>query len=75
MEYDRRENILTLYAEAGGDQLDDEQYRWISSRGKVVAKGPSININETEGLSTYLRAELESQGALTYTQPFGLNTK
>lgn len=72
VEYDRQANTLTLSAEAGGEPLDDERYRWISAGGETVAEGPSIAISETEGVSSYLRAEITSDGALTYTQPFGI---
>jgi histidinol phosphatase-like PHP family hydrolase len=70
--YDRDANTLTLAAEVNGTPVDDSQVQWISNRGDVVAEGKSISIDETDGLSTYLRAEIRSDGALTYTQPFGL---
>lgn len=72
VDYDRRANTLTLSAEVEGEPVADDQIAWISNRGEVVAEGHRIDLNDTEGLSTYLRAEIRSDGALTYTQPFGL---
>lgn len=73
--YDRQGNTLTLSAEVAGEPLAEDRIQWISNRGAVVAEGSSIDLDETEGLSTYVRAELRSRGALTYTQPFGLEEK
>ncbi len=70
--YDRSANTLTLAAEVEGTPVEDSQVRWISNRGEVVARGRRIALDKTEGLTTYLRAEVRSEGALTYTQPFGL---
>lgn len=72
VEYDRSANTLTLAAEVAGTPVADRQVRWISNRGEVVAEGTRISLDDTDGLSTYLRAEIRSDGALTYTQPFGL---
>lgn len=73
--YDRAANTLALAAEVNGTPVDDEQVRWISDRGAVVAEGTRISLDDTEGLTTYLRAEIRSTGALTYTQPFGLGER
>lgn len=73
--YDRATNTLTLVAAVNGETVEDSQVQWISNRGEVVAKGQSIDLDETNGLSTYLRAEIRSDGALTYTQPFGLGER
>lgn len=73
--YDAKSNTLTIEAEVEGELLEEKGYTWISNRGDEVAKGPSIDLSEIEDLSTYLRAELRSDGALTYTQPFGLQAK
>jgi len=70
--YDRGGNTLTLTAEVGGVPVEGHQVRWISNQGEVVAEGTSIDLNEVHGLTSYLRAEIRSEGALTYTQPFGL---
>lgn len=75
VEYDRKENVLTLAAEVEGAPVEGRQVQWISNRGEVVAEGPRIDLDEVDGLSTYLRAEIRSEGALTYTQPFGLGTR
>lgn len=70
--YDRQNNTLSIAAEVEGEPVSPKQVRWISSRGDVVGTGTSIDLGETEGLSTYLRAEIRSEGAHTYSQPFGL---
>lgn len=49
---------------------DDALYiRWISD-GKVVAEGNSIDLDECENIGSYVRAEIISEGAVTYTQAF-----
>ncbi len=73
--YDREANVLTLAAEVNGTPVDGEQVQWISNRGEVVGEGRRISLDDTDGLSTYLRAEIRSDGALTYTQPFGLGER
>jgi hypothetical protein len=75
IDYDQGSNTLTISAEVDGDPVHPAQVRWISNGGEVVASGTSIDLDETDGLSTYLRAEIRSVGALTYTQPFGLGTE
>jgi hypothetical protein len=72
VEYDRSANVLALSASVDGEPVAPEQVRWISNRGEVVSTGRRIDLDATEGLTTYLRAEIRSTGALTYTQPFGL---
>ncbi len=73
--YDRAANTLTLTAEVNGTPVDDEQVQWISNQGEVVATGKRIALSDTDGLTTYLRAEIRSDGALAYTQPFGLDKR
>ncbi len=46
--------------------------RWISD-GKVVAEGNSIDLDECENIGSYVRAEILSEGAVTYTQAFALD--
>jgi histidinol phosphatase-like PHP family hydrolase len=75
IEYDRETNTLTLTAEVKGNRIDSGRIKWISSRGEVVAEGNTIDLSQESGLSTYLRAEIRSEGALTYTQPFGLEKR
>ena len=49
---------------------DDALYiRWISD-GKVVAEGNSIDLDECDNIGSYVRAEIISEGAVTYTQAF-----
>ena len=53
---------------------DDALYiRWISDNGTVVAEGNSIDLDECENIGSYVRAEIISEGAVTYTQAFLLN--
>lgn len=74
--YSKQANTLTIVAEVNGERLNDSAFTWFSDRGQIVAKDTSsINLNKTEGLTTYLRAEIRSFGSLTYTQPFGLADK
>ena len=46
--------------------------RWISD-GKVVAEGTTIDLDECENIGSYVRAEIISEGAVTYTQAFLLD--
>ena len=46
--------------------------RWISD-GQVVAEGSSIDLDECENIGSYVRAEIISEGAVTYTQAFVLD--
>ena len=73
--YDRQRNTLTISAEVEGEPVTPNQVRWISNGGNVVATGTSVDLGETEGLTTYLRAEIRSEGAQTYSQPFGLSVE
>lgn len=75
VQYDQSANVLHLTATVDGEPVAPEQVRWISNGGKVVATGKRIDLDDTEGLTTYLRAEIRSTGALTYTQPFGLGER
>ena len=60
---DDAEDAITIDA-------DDALYiRWISD-GKVVAEGNSIDLDECENIGSYVRAEIISEGAVTYTQAF-----
>lgn len=56
------------------DASDALYVRWISD-GKVVAEGASIDLNACENIGSYVRAEIISEGAVTYTQAFLLNYK
>lgn len=73
--YEDEVNTLTLMAKTDGEPVDESGYTWFSNRGKIVARGSAINLDETEGLTTYLRAEILGPGGVTYTQPFGLGDK
>lgn len=54
---------------SGSDML---YVRWISD-GKVIAEGNSIDLDECENVGSYVRAEIISEGAVTYTQAFLLS--
>lgn len=51
---------------SGSDML---YVRWISD-GQVVAEGNSIALDECENIGSYVRAEIISEGAVTYVEPF-----
>ena len=51
------------------DTNDALYIRWISD-GKVVAEGNTIDLDECENVGSYVRAEIISEGAVTYTQAF-----
>ncbi|HPB10281.1 MAG TPA: hypothetical protein PLT74_03395 [Kiritimatiellia bacterium] len=63
---------ITLTAAADGAILSAEHYRWIVG-GRTVMTGPTLNYNATRGISNYVRAEIESTGGITYTNPFGFS--
>lgn len=46
--------------------------RWISN-GNVVKEGASIDLDECGNIGSYVRAEIISEGSVTYTQPFLLS--
>ena len=60
---DNAEDAITIDAE------NALYIRWISD-GKVVAEGNSIDLDECENIGSYVRAEIISEGAVTYTQAF-----
>lgn len=52
---------------------DDALYiRWISD-GNVVAEGATIDLDECDNIGSYVRAEIISEGAVTYTQAYLLS--
>lgn len=63
---DDADDVITINAE------NALYIRWISD-GKVVAEGNSIDLDECENIGSYVRAEILSEGAVTYTQAFLLN--
>ena len=73
--YDKKNNKLTLEAESNGAALEGSRFSWFSNKGKKIASGKTIDLDKTEGLTTYLRAEIRGDGGTTYTQPFGLTEK
>ena len=64
---DDAEDTITINAE------NALYIRWISDDGVVVAEGNSIDLDECENIGSYVRAEIISEGAVTYTQAFLLN--
>lgn len=73
-DHDKKTNVITIHADCGGEPLDDGAFSWMSAGGKVIAQGPTLALNEVEGLSKYVRAEIRGTGGTTFTQPFGLRT-
>ena len=63
---DNAEDTITI----DGDNM--LYIRWISD-GNVVAEGATIDLDECENIGSYVRAEIISEGAITYTQAFLLN--
>ncbi|MCL2300329.1 MAG: PHP domain-containing protein [Firmicutes bacterium] len=64
--------VTKITVEAGKITLETDNalaVHWVSD-GKVVAKGPSIELSACEGLGAYVRAELFGNGGVLYTQPF-----
>jgi len=74
IEHDKKTNVIAILADCGDEPLDDGAFSWISAGGKVIAQGPTLALNEVEGLSKYVRAEIRGTGGTTFTQPFGLRT-
>lgn len=70
--HDLAAQTITLTSAADGAVLSDEHYRWLVG-GRTVMSGPTLNYNETPGISNYVRAEIESSGGITYTNPFGFS--
>lgn len=60
---DDDDDTITL---SGSDML---YVRWISD-GRVIAEGNKIDLDECENIGSYVRAEIISEGAVTYTEPF-----
>ena len=60
---DDAEDTITINAE------NALYIRWISD-GNVVAEGNSIDLDECENIGSYVRAEIISEGAVTYSQAF-----
>jgi len=73
--YDEVNNTLTIEAESNGLALDDNRFTWFSNRGEKAASGMTIDLDKTDGLTTYIRAEIRGDGGTAYTQPFGLIEK
>lgn len=72
IEHNKRTNVITIHANCKGEPLTADAFRWITAGGQVVAQGPALKLNETAGLSKYVRAEIRGTGGTAFTQPFGL---
>ncbi len=72
--HDAGAGIITIRATIDGEAATDEAYRWISD-GEVVQVGPTLSYREVEGIGSYARAEIETEGGLTLTNPFGFETQ
>ena len=73
--HDADAGTLTIDAEAGDEALPDDAYTWISAGGERVHTGPTLDLNATEGLEAYLRAEIRGPGGTAYTQAFGIRQR
>ncbi|NBC10271.1 MAG: hypothetical protein GVY24_00865 [Planctomycetes bacterium] len=65
-------HTISIHAQTNGEPLPDDRYRWFSAGGRVVHTGPTLDLQATEGLAKYVRAEIRGDGGTAYTQPFGL---
>lgn len=70
--HDKQANTITIQADCGGQPLADEAFRWITAGGQECAQGPTIALNEAEGLSRYVRVQIRGTWGTAFTQPFGL---
>jgi len=75
IEYDRDAGTLTIEARIAGEPAPQDAYTWISANGKKVHEGNTIDLNNTDDLDRYLRAEIKGPGGTTYTQPFGVRQR
>lgn len=69
---DDQAGAITIVAESGGEPVPVDRFRWVSAGGTVVHEGPTLNLNTTEGVSRYVRAEVRGDGGTAYTQPFAI---
>ncbi len=63
---------LSLVAAADGGKLPDTSYRWIS-KGRIICDGAVLDYGRTQGIGTYVRAEIIGKGGVSYTNPFGFS--
>ncbi len=69
--HDKTAGTVTISALSGDQPLAEDQYRWISG-GETVHVGPTLDYQNTPGIRTYIRAELENDSGSTLTNPFGI---
>ena len=53
---------------------DADKIDWISN-GAVIASGKTVNLATTEGVGSYVRANISGRGGIVFTQPFGVVRK
>ena len=71
--HDAQAGTIEIKADCAGKPLDDQAFGWITAGGKVVHRGPRMDLTRTAGLSKYVRVEIRGTGGTAYTQPFGLS--
>lgn len=70
--YDEQAGTLSIEADSGGEPVPAERYQWISAGGKIVHRGPNLDLRRTKDLDIYVRVEIRGDGGTAYTQPFGI---
>lgn len=70
VDHDDAGGVITLRATQGGAPLPDDAYHWIAD-GKTVHIGPTLDYQNTQGIGSYVRAEVTGDGGTTFTNPFG----
>ncbi len=60
--HDKTSATILIDATCKGKPLKDKAFSWISGEGNVVHKGPKLDLKKTEGLGSYVRAEIRGTG-------------
>jgi len=75
IDHDPRERTITITAYSADEPVPDEAVRWFSAGGRLVHTGPTLDLEATDGLDKYVRAEIRGETGLAFTQPFGLGDR
>lgn len=68
--HDSTARTLHVTAAADGEVLGAGHYRWFAE-GHAIGEGSVLDYGKLEISLSYVRAEISSQGGITYTNPFG----
>ena len=68
--HDVAAGTIAISAVSEREPVDDQAYRWISA-GEVVHVVPTLDYRKTEGIDSYVRAEVTGAGGTAFTNPFG----